>query len=786
MKTKLTTVCAGFVACLCFILISCDSVNAETITSIQTGDFNDPDTWDGGEVPGPSDSVVILGEHTVTVTANCSVQSVCVYNNIDGEQAILTINTTMQMTIADNLTVHADGAAEYEEPIARVNLRGILVVGKHIYLRTIEEVENTTIASIRMTTAGSSNRLELGGTIVNEGGGGFIDAHATNQSTVKLTGSSSVTLNMTGDIEFHHLTIEKTGGATVTLGGESLNTNNILGNFTLETGNFNNGGFTLAGVSGKTLTVKTGTTLVLNGTSMPTGFTITLQASSTIEYRGTATVTARTYQNLSIAGAGTKTLGGATTVSGNMALSGGTFDVADVNNYALSVAGNWINSGGTFQPRNGTVTFNGGSDQAITSNGNGFYNVTINNTAAQVSLNDNMTVTNLLTLTDGVITTGGSYVILTSTTTANLAGFSGASFVNGNLRRYIATNTDTYAFPVGNGTGSSNYYRADLVNGNLAGISYINAVFEALTNHDDEDMDVEDSWGSGSLTYTTLNNEGVWDITPNAAPSGGTYDVRLYTVNMSGLTDNQFAPLKRPSNSVTAADWSTGGGTLNNGSGDGRLVVHGYAVRRGLSSFSEFGVGRGTASGGGLPIKLLSFEAVEDEGRVNLKWITATEVNNDFFTIERSQSGEEFEIMNTFQGSGNSSVTLKYLAVDHHPYAGLSYYRLKQTDYDGTFTYSDVVAVEVGAVEASITVLTNPVLNKTVTLKAKGMETQGVSKPFVMLTDRNGKTVFTQTNLKLAGDGVSSIELPRELTPGIYFFSLFNGKTTFRSKLFVE
>ncbi|MDN5200450.1 T9SS type A sorting domain-containing protein [Fulvivirgaceae bacterium BMA10] len=111
-------------------------------------------------------------------------------------------------------------------------------------------------------------------------------------------------------------------------------------------------------------------------------------------------------------------------------------------------------------------------------------------------------------------------------------------------------------------------------------------------------------------------------------------------------------------------------------------------------------LGTTSLSAAPLPITLVSFEAhkrnnIKGETYVDLKWATASEINNDFFTIERSSSAEDFEVLATIKGAGNSNALLKYAWQDDEPLAGISYYRLKQTDFDGTFTYSDIKTVKI-------------------------------------------------------------------------------------------
>jgi len=93
-----------------------------------------------------------------------------------------------------------------------------------------------------------------------------------------------------------------------------------------------------------------------------------------------------------------------------------------------------------------------------------------------------------------------------------------------------------------------------------------------------------------------------------------------------------------------------------------------------------------------LPIELLYFKAVVCDKNVCLDW--ATETNNDFFTVEKSKDGFNFVSVGTIKGAGTTSLLNTYSSVDDNPHHGTSYYRLKQTDFDGKFTYSQIVAVD--------------------------------------------------------------------------------------------
>lgn len=95
-----------------------------------------------------------------------------------------------------------------------------------------------------------------------------------------------------------------------------------------------------------------------------------------------------------------------------------------------------------------------------------------------------------------------------------------------------------------------------------------------------------------------------------------------------------------------------------------------------------------------LPIELLYFDAeICNQQEVCLNWATATEKNNEYFTVERSINGQEFVSVIQIPGKGNSYSTQTYNTSDKAPVKGLSYYRLKQTDTDGSFSYSNIIPI---------------------------------------------------------------------------------------------
>jgi hypothetical protein len=102
-----------------------------------------------------------------------------------------------------------------------------------------------------------------------------------------------------------------------------------------------------------------------------------------------------------------------------------------------------------------------------------------------------------------------------------------------------------------------------------------------------------------------------------------------------------------------------------------------------------------------LPVSLLFFSAKTLQNSVQLQWATAAEINNDFFTIERSMDGHNWEAISYIHGAGNANYVINYEFVDQFPVSGISYYRLKQTDFDGKFEYFAPVAVQTHGINAA-------------------------------------------------------------------------------------
>lgn len=187
----------------------------------------------------------------------------------------------------------------------------------------------------------------------------------------------------------------------------------------------------------------------------------------------------------------------------------------------------------------------------------------------------------------------------------------------------------------------------------------------------------------------------------------------------------------------------------------------------------------------GLPITLVKFEAMNTGNTIDITWVTASETNNDFFTIEKSKDAVHFETVSSLDGAGNSSSVLNYYLKDYQPFDGLSYYRLSQTDLDGTTTHSHLIEATFNRkADFSFKIYPNP--NDGVCINLDMIASKGeVTK--LMMTDFNGKEIYSkEISISSAEENVYTFCSEERLLPGIYFVKVIASQKEYTKKVVVE
>lgn len=170
-----------------------------------------------------------------------------------------------------------------------------------------------------------------------------------------------------------------------------------------------------------------------------------------------------------------------------------------------------------------------------------------------------------------------------------------------------------------------------------------------------------------------------------------------------------------------------------------------------------------------LPIELLSFNAKQIKTYVELNWITSSETNNDYFTIERSSNTELFEPILIVDGAGNSNSITEYSTIDKSPINGLSYYRLKQTDFDGKYTLSNVVPV-VFAQSGTLEIISTYNDNSAIYIQILSENSSKIKIEVLNIIGQTISSLDTESE-----EGIKSFIINKEqITKGLYFIRVTN------------
>ncbi|RYF87084.1 MAG: T9SS type A sorting domain-containing protein [Chitinophagaceae bacterium] len=180
-----------------------------------------------------------------------------------------------------------------------------------------------------------------------------------------------------------------------------------------------------------------------------------------------------------------------------------------------------------------------------------------------------------------------------------------------------------------------------------------------------------------------------------------------------------------------------------------------------------------TRTAGALPVNWLSFTAdVTTDNRVKLNWQTAAEINNDYFVVERSIDGLHFQPIDRVTAT-NAASGSTYSGWDNAPVVGINYYRLKQINKDGSFSYSKTIAIDLRKTgKNAVIVQQNPVASK-LKLQLQSTANQAVN---IVVQDISGRQVLaTKMNLQ---KGLQSTDIDVQMLPsGTYFIStIFQGQ----------
>ncbi len=757
-----------------YILFSSQFVNAGTdFRSVASGNWNSNSTWEmlsgGAWIPATSTptststAITILSSHVVTITANVSIDNVIINNN--GE---VDLNSGVTITIKAGTGIDFDVYGNFKN-------------------------------------SGTVN-FNAGATMVFENGGGYQHNFTTvggtvptatwnTGSTCEIIGYTTYTGNPAGLAQnFYNFTWNcPSQSAGISLGGSLTTVNGNLSIINTGTGDFEFAKTVVANVTVYGSFVQTGGIFILNYTSSTSVLNLkgafsmiggSLQRGGGL---GSINFTGTTPQVFSKTG-GTISGGIDFTISSGADVNFGTSILDGSSGIFTLASGGAINIGSTSGISTsgatgniqvtGTRTFNTTADYnyngvAAQITGNGLpttvRNLTTNNSSGLTLTND-VNVTGTLNITSGIITTGAKKVILGSSaaSTGNLVRTAG--YIKGTLKRWIAAAAvSNILFPVGTATDykplNYSYTTAPGTGGSIT-------VYFDNTYTGSRSINILDAGD-------TLQNVGLglWNTSAADGLTGGVFSLDMTATNLPGVSTYTSLHLIERINSISP--WTNLGLHVTTTGSNSVPVLH----RTGMFSHMQFGVGSPAANP--LPIELIYFNAKYLNDLVDFSWATATETNNDFFTIERSTDGINFQPILFQSGAGNSTSTLYYTNKDKNPSEGINYYRLKQTDFDGHTGYSDVKVVTVNQKikkEEAIAlenVSPNP-FNNELKIQFSTIKS-GIAE--IKIVGVDSKVVYSSKVIVESGTNTISINEVEQIKTGIYFLIIIFNNENISSKI---
>ncbi len=411
-----------------------------------------------------------------------------------------------------------------------------------------------------------------------------------------------------------------------------------------------------------------------------------------------------------------------------------------------------------------TVIFNGAIPQVTgTGSGQTFYNLTMDNTNGGLSItgHGSSTVSNLLTLTSGIITSDASDPLIFSSTATAVSGGSNNSYINGPAENNgLSGSNPSFTFPVGSG----GKYAPAMVSGIGSTADFTAQYFKGAHTASTSGITGTSPTPSVAEYWTVIENSGgtVANLTLNWEDAG-----------FSGILSGQVGSVSiyNDHGGSTWVDLS-GTPTGTGGAGGTGSVIASSVAASDFASGGYFTFGDNSGANP-LPVTLISFNVNYEGNQVEMKWTTASETNNDYFSIERSINGQTWQTIGQVPGHGNSMIMENYAYIDGLEgiiATGNIYYRLKQVDFNGVLTYSQIRAVDFIGISAAIATYPNPATNL--------LNVNWISKdngPAILnLTDMTGKTIYTEN---VTGIGMMNKQIDMTNYPkGAYTLWIVTGR----------
>jgi hypothetical protein len=495
-------------------------------------------------------------------------------------------------------------------------------------------------------------------------------------------------------------------------------------------------------------------------------------------------ISSNTYNNLVIAGSGEKILPNKDiwirndiTLSENATLQSRALQTLFIAGNLTKLPGSTLLADYTGQ----WIVFNGHSTQNLsgdfTSMDNQLRNIDVSNSYG-IDLQNNITVKEKLSLSNGNIYASNQTVTLSRANDNAIVAQPG-NYINGTLKRNLDWYMNNAVFPVGKNNIQRNTSLYQFAPGYWQ-IEYMpeNPGDFGMSTDAMEDLEL-------------LGDKEYWKI---EGPAAGTATMQLSWGLESSMPNVEPHVLE---NFIAVAQWvedkwvnkgNANAAAFGNGSGYVRAAISSTPSLN-KSGAMYFALGSSDKEMLPLPIELISFTGKPEDNAVLLQWITASEINNNYFTLERSVDGLSFETIAIIASKaefGNSSSLLQYSFPDMNPVNGLAYYRLKQTDFDGTFSHSDLIAIQPEISEAiDFKLFPNPNSGNAFRVALQGLQAHETFN--INIVDFYGKTVYSnRVKTDETGNLFSYVVPQGRMQAGVYIVNVSSDSGNHSQRLVVQ
>jgi hypothetical protein len=274
--------------------------------------------------------------------------------------------------------------------------------------------------------------------------------------------------------------------------------------------------------------------------------------------------------------------------------------------------------------------------------------------------------------------------------------------------------------------------------------------------------------------------ERIWyvDVSNSGAIIQANIEFDMVAAGMSGITPVTASNYKLIYRTGTSGSWAEVA-TANSVSGN-KVIFNSYNFNNSDDGYYTLATKNYPISP--LPIELIDFTAKLNGKKVDITWSTETEINNDYYVVEKSIDGIHFETLSKVDAAGNSVSVRDYINIDPNPFEGLSYYRLKQVDFNGSFTYSTIVYINYNVVNNIISIFPNPTDGK-LTLNIIGLENKEI---LITITDMTGKECYREVIIKDENNQLIALDLKHQLAAGSYIIQVNSENTRYCRKIQVN